>query len=382
MDLGGNPSFHVVPLQSVVSTHESMLGMIYENHVAALPFEKRTGIYRFDHSDLETLERFQYRTVNTIGSQEVSGILKNEFVRYACKVGDQLLASHLTIQDPALMHALLAITLAHDRYEISPFTPPAAREMYHMNYAIQAISIAINRPASRTVSETIWATATIMGAVSFCTLEGKCPEDFWPMKETDLAWLRMSEGKALMHKMMSSSDRDSPANKLAEIHHAVALVSSLQYEQLAVLPARFLKIFGISQNADTNNNPYYTAICYLAQLWPLEADRSNILQFMNFITRMDPSFRRVMLAKDPRALLAMAWWWRMVSRFQLWWHGTRARLECQAVCLYLTKYHGHEWYIQEFLPFAQTGCGLLGSESLSDDTEEPGAPSVPSVSLV
>ena len=359
-----------------------MLNTIHENHVAALPLEKRSRIYRFDRSDLETLERFQYRTVNTIGTQEVSGILKNEFARYACKVSDQSLANNLTIQDPALMHALLAITLAHDRYEISPFTPPSLREMYHMNYAIQAISVAIRNPASPTVSETIWATATIMGAVSFCTLEGKCPEDFWPMKETDLAWLRMSEGKALMHKMLSSSDRDSPANKLAKIHHAVTLTSSLQFEKLAMLPARFLRVFGILRDTDTSNNPYYTAICYLAQLWPLEANRSNILQFMNFITRMDPSFRRAMLAKDPRALLAMAWWWRMVSRFQLWWHGTRARLECQAVCLYLAKYHGHEGYIQEFLPFAQAGCGLLEAESSSDDSEESGLPFVSSVSPV
>ena len=182
------------------------------------------------------------------------------------------------------------------------------------------------------------------------------PEEAWPLKQSsplDLLWLRMGDGKKEIWKLAQPLRGDS-------VFLAVALEQTTFFPtppnrlRLEALPSNFLNLYDLSAMSTSDNNPYYAAASTLAQSLNSDCAYSTIVNFLIFISHIPPDYKVLLERKDPRALLLLAYWYAKVCQFQLWWIWRRAVLECQAICIYLERYHSHETVIQELLKFPRT----------------------------
>lgn len=205
----------------------------------------------------------------------------------------------------------------------------------------------------------VWATAALLGCISFHHNEAKTPEDSWPLSPPspmDLSWLRMSEGKKEIWKIAESLKDDSVFWSLSPDYTFPDI--SFTGSELDALPPVFIKLYTLGPTSTAENNPYHAPASALAQVLDLECNYATILKFMTFVGRMCPAFKQLIEPKDPRALLLVAYWYAKVCRSQHWLLWQRTMVECQAICIYLERYHSRDTSVQELLQFPKTMCGL------------------------
>jgi hypothetical protein len=69
----------------------------------------------------------------------------------------------------------------------------------------------------------------------------------------------------------------------------------------------------------------------------LKPDPENFTALMAFCGRTWPNIRPLVLQKDPRGLLLLAYWFALVKQVGQWWIVERARSECMAIVRYLAE---------------------------------------------
>ena len=89
----------------------------------------------------------------------------------------------------------------------------------------------------------------------------------------------------------------------------------------------------------THENPYRTSTLVLSQLLNIESHSLNLAKFLAFFGCMEPQYKRLLICKDPRALLLMAYWYAKMSQCGKWWSIRRTILEGQAICMYLRQFY-------------------------------------------
>jgi hypothetical protein len=203
----------------------------------------------------------------------------------------------------------------------------------------------------------------MLGIISFATIEASCPEEAWPLKPSDpsdFEWIAMSEHKMAVWDVTNPLRPDSAFHGMVEDYEALIFLLSLQYSKsgLASIPVEILELYEIDEKSTDENNPYYSAVRTIASLLPIQCERSNIVRFLNFISHTTPQFKGLIRAKDPRALLLMAYWYAMVGH-AVWWLERRTVLEGQATCLYLERYYPDETRIHDLLKFPKGKLDLL-----------------------
>ncbi len=122
------------------------------------------------------------------------------------------------------------------------------------------------------------------------------------------------------------------------------------------VPAAFVELCGLDAESD-ENNPYFLAVHTLARLLPLQCDRTKFLTFLCFVTHLHRDFKLLLAGKDPRALVLLAYWYAKVCR-GVWWIERRAVIECQAICLFLERFHGDDEKVMGMLGFPRMRCGV------------------------
>src|SRR4051812_10230370 len=101
------------------------------------------------------------------------------------------------------MHATQALTAIHDRYLSSSSLSSTAKltttETYHLSRGAALFSKKLSEPLQNSARDSLWATAALLGVISFSTIEAANPEEAWPLKPSepsDFEWIGMSEHKA------------------------------------------------------------------------------------------------------------------------------------------------------------------------------------------
>ncbi|OBT82997.1 hypothetical protein VE02_08270 [Pseudogymnoascus sp. 03VT05] len=123
------------------------------------------------------------------------------------------------------------------------------------------------------------------------------------------------------------------------------------------IPPTFSRLYCLD-DPESENGSYAVAVRALVALLPVECDSQNYVTSLLFQGHMQPAFRELLAQRDARALLLLAYWYAKICH-SVWWVERRATLECQAICLYLERYHGRDAEIQELLHYPRMRCGMM-----------------------
>lgn len=210
--------------------------------------------------------------------------------------------------------------------------------------------------------DAIWTAATLLLSAAFGYLESHNPASHWPNKATesgDLHWLRLSIGKKAVWDLTNPLREDSTFERLSEDVGFWNPPLPANPILPGTFPPAFLSLFELNDLSTIDNNLFYGPASMLAQLLPEKCDHAYVIRFLTFPTDLNEPFCNLLVAKEPRALLLLCWWWTKVCVYESWWLSRRATVECQAICIYLERNYGNDPRIMELLEFPRAVLGLL-----------------------
>lgn len=127
------------------------------------------------------------------------------------------------------------------------------------------------------------------------------------------------------------------------------------------IPAPFVSLCELDDTSTPDNNPYHHPLRFLSALLRLDMSSAAFTKVATFMRVIRGSFKDLLLQKDRRALLILAFWFALLYRTDQWWIQDRARTECQAICMFL-ELLGDRRIIQ-LLEFPALVCGYELSAS-------------------
>ncbi|TVY35114.1 Sterol uptake control protein [Lachnellula occidentalis] len=304
--------------------------------------------FDLDNHGVGLLNRFHTRTILTLGSAKTAPIYQDISVREA-------------LAHPYLMHIVLTLTSIHDRYlSPTPSCKPTIKECHHWSEGASLLNKKLSTPWPPEDRDSLWTAAALLGAVTFSCVEAATPEEAWPLKDSDnsdLEWLRMSDGKQVIWKIADPTRPESAFHDLAiELQNDNIDAQNFEFS-IEHIPLQFISLYDLDSESTAENNPYYGPIRCLIQLLQMECNHSTIVKYLSFLSQMGKEFKALVTQKDPRALLLVAYWFGRVSHGG-WWVAGRALMEGQAICLYLERYYPHEKTMQELLQFPKMDLEL------------------------
>ena len=260
----------------------------------------------------------------------------------------------------------------HDRYKCSP-TPltaePSSKESFHWYHGTALFNKVLSQPIKDEDRDPLWGTAALLGAITMGSIEATKAEEAWPLKPpspSDLDWLRMGDGKKEVWRLVDPLRPDSVWHEAMDYHkHKDPVPYEHPVPEINLLYPFLTKIYdydpvtGEQVPGSDPSDPYHTAASILVRLLELECNHSTIMYFLSFLGHMDTQFRELLHEKDPRALLLLAWWYGKMCSYNVWWTCRRMRLEGQAICLFLERFHGDQRDIVRLLDYPKVMTGLL-----------------------
>ena len=206
------------------------------------------------------------------------------------------------------MHAVLLITLVHDRYlSTARNSHVPGLETFHWHHSLSLFNSKLCGSVQSSERDALWATSAITASLSFACIEAHTAEDAWPLKQAsclDLNWLKLSDGKREIWRIAQPLRKDGMFQALALEHRSI-FVASYTNPALHNLPAELLIHCGLDNASTTQNNAYYVGASFLAQAWNSSCTQNIFQNFFCFITTTTPEYRELLQQKDHRALLLL-----------------------------------------------------------------------------
>ncbi|KAH8893002.1 hypothetical protein GQ53DRAFT_718607 [Thozetella sp. PMI_491] len=307
-----------------------------------------TVSFVMDAECMSRLERFRTCTLHPF-SPEMRKIWKDQ-------------VPHVAFRSPYLMHTMLAVAVAHERYTDGlPHTHRTRAEARHSLQCVALFNQKLSRPIDLPDRDTLWATAALLGLMATASFEAITPEEAWPLRPSypwDLEWFRLNNAKKAIWDL---TDPLRPGGLFRPMSHEYGQFHfQLPPNGPEGLPRCLADVCGISSSSSEDNNPYYVSAHVLARLnMPTENGQSPGIRMVTFMSQSHPSFRTLLLQKDPVALLMLALWYAQAGGM-LWWLEQRARVEGHAIRIYLERFHGNDEKVQRLLPSLSVGVTRLG----------------------
>jgi hypothetical protein len=115
----------------------------------------------------------------------------------------------------------------------------------------------------------------------------------------------------------------------------------------------------IDETTTEENNPYHWPLRMLSPLLTLEMNRFNFTKFCTFMGRLEPPYFALLMAKDARALLILAWWLGKMNENGTIWAGAYPRFnsECVAICMFLENHEDPR--VLRLLEYPAAKCGYV-----------------------
>ncbi|KAK3718917.1 hypothetical protein LTR37_004833 [Vermiconidia calcicola] len=295
---------------------ERMLGMPLELHDIGEP-------YYVTEDDVEAMRNFRDKTVWTIGTAQTVRFYRQE-----------------------MMNMISTI--------------------FHHYHGTALFNRLLSQPLEYSHRDPLWGTAALLGCITIASIEARTTEEAWPLKPSspeDLDWLRMSDGKKEVWKIVDPLREDSVWRHALDYS---ANNDPLPYDhrvpELDLLYPWLIKIYDFDpSSSEHNEDPYYTAASILVRLLELDCNHSTIMYFLSFLGHMDVRFRQLLHDKDPKALLLLSWWYGKMCQYNVWWQSRRMVLEGQAICLYLERNHADDPDVLRLLSYPKMMTGLVQS---------------------
>ena len=279
-------------------------------------------------------------------------------------------------QHPFLMRIILTLATTHDRYlaQISSTGTQdsilAQTESRHRAHAASLLNEKLSLPILPQDRDALWAAAAMLGISVITSIQASVPE-CWPLKITPaepetifLQWMDFSINKKAIWDATDPLRPESIFHELADDYRRfMAPPKTCRVDEIA---KEFVDLCGFEDCA-TESNPYFKAVSILTQIRNLgNGHRSRpetlcasgvVPRDLRFIGFMEPEFKALLIERDVRALLILAYWYAPLSQC-VWWMAGRAQTECQAICLYLERNCG-DGLVVELLNVVREKCGLV-----------------------
>jgi hypothetical protein len=243
------------------------------------------------------------------------------------------------------MHMLLGLTLMHDS-SLSTSSSHASflqtASLTHWSHATTLYQRLLSGPIPPSHRDAIWATGVHLGAASFWYLESDDPYAVWPLKSSepdDLAWMKLGEGKRHLWRIADPTREDSVFNRVLKRKTGPCpeVPEWMVGHDISLVPERIKMLFGITNDSSRENNVYHLPVLILSRIRHLRLEHGNVLDFLYFTAFITPGFMELLEKKDPKAVFLLGWWFAMCADGSLWWMTRRARVEGQAVRIWLGR---------------------------------------------
>jgi hypothetical protein len=251
------------------------------------------------------------------------------------------------------MHAVLAVASAYERHVTSPSNLPSHRtlsEIYNFSQSTSLLGKQLCRSILPQEKDALWATSALYGALLFVAVDAPSPEQAWPLKDSgscDLDWLRMINAKWALWSLTDPLRPDSIFRCLTDVYAGMRIHAPPS--GVCGASPSLVHLCDLNEQSTAETSPYFEAVHAISQLDDPAESRENLIKILAFITCMSQSFKSLIISKDARALLLLVLWYNKAGR-AVWWIELRARVEHQAICLYLRRYHADNAGIQKLLP--------------------------------
>jgi len=237
------------------------------------------------------------------------------------------------------MHVILAVSAAYSRYMAPTHSLRTHTEIYHAAQCVLLFNRKLSRPFTSSDRDPLWATAALLGLLTMASIDTVDPEEAWPLRpssSSDLEWFWLSDGKNVVWEM---TDPLRPGGIFRAMADEYAQMN-VQVPEAGTegVPTSLINICHLSDSSDAENNPYFTAAHLLARLQRTSNSSIERVQTVSFVCKSHPSFRDLLRKKDPVALVLLALWYDRAET-ALWWIEQRAKVEKQAIRLYLARFH-------------------------------------------
>ena len=218
------------------------------------------------------------------------------------------------------MHAMLSLTLMHDRYLSNiPNTKLSTVEAFHWYQGTALFNSKISGPIPASERDAVYATAVCLGVIAFFYIEATTPEEAWPLKPPsplDLNWVSLSDGKRELNKITQPRGEKTAFQTLLPFENTKPKPAfSAPVPGLEALPPEFIRLCRLDASSTSDNNPYYDVASALAKSLHSDCKLTTILSFLSFIGGMRREFKQLLKQKDPCALLLLAYWFAKMCQF-------------------------------------------------------------------
>lgn len=284
---------------------------------------------------LQTLQHFDTVTYCSLGSEPAQVIIRS--------------CMHtMIIENACLMHAVNGTSAAHLSYLV-----PAAQNAqqhrqsklaaaYHWQKALQLFQDELSLGVNEKNMDALLSTMMLVCVYQFMLNESlpNPSESFVyapaEKRQNCLQWLHIQHGFQALVTELGDRLRLSMWNPVLEDGEVKQTT-----RQFLVPPAGdevhalFLDLCEISEKSSSEQNPFYTPLEHLLFFRRPEASVNKFTKLISFVGTVDERFHRLLLIREKRALLILAYWLAMMSELEQWWISRRARNECTAITAFL-----------------------------------------------
>jgi hypothetical protein len=270
------------------------------------------------------------------------------------------------LQNPYLMHIILALTMSHDRHLApGPLPKPTITELKHSTTGLQLFNLKLLKPLTSSEKDAIWITGAFLGLYSISSFDGNTPYDAWPLQPSDyddLTWLRLSEGKSRIYELVDLSRPDSCLRGAFQSFKHPFQDDVTDREAIDRLGPEMVSFLGLQEGQglfDEHQSPFWQLAAIMGRLMDEDCNVDTAMKYLTFLSRMSKQFIGMAERKDPRALMLICWWSAKISVFSEWWVFRRTYYECQAICIWFKLYHSDVPGLNAMLAFPISLVGPL-----------------------
>lgn len=165
-------------------------------------------------------------------------------------------------------------------------------------------------------------------------------EEVWPLKPKepeDMSWMKLGEGKRHLWRLTEPTRSDSMFHHILKEKPCSVLPDWMLSNDTSMIPQRVKELFGVTPETTIANNVYQLPLLILSTVRNTRLTHENALKFLYITAFITAEFLALLENKDPYAVFILGWWYKMIQDGELWWMARRAKVEGEAVMIWLRR---------------------------------------------
>jgi hypothetical protein len=174
--------------------------------------------------------------------------------------------------------------------------------MHHWTKGVTLFNKKLSAPGHPANRDAFSAAASLLGVITFASIEVPTPEEAWPFADSRGAepeWLNMGHGKSALLSVVVPDGSDSI------FHTLLSTFPTIEFS-LDNVPSGFMDLYKLD-SLSADGSPYAVPVTSVYAPLSMESPSSAIALFYAFNCCMQKEFGHLIVSKDPRALLVMTY---------------------------------------------------------------------------